>query len=472
MKKVTSLKSHNLFGLPEICAVLLMTASFIGGTYVEQGLWALPDRVNFRQSLPWFIIFTLVIMYFNNAFDLSRRVHQMAFSMFSSIVMINLFMMALPFFDVLYYVQITTLSIIFILECMSMGVWILLFHNLWLRANPPLSTAVVCDDYERGREIGTKINRHSHTNRIDAVLSYQTNNFFSALSRFESVILVQPPSEVKNEIALKCWEEQKELIIVPDIFELIVNNAGLVQFDDLMTYKAKSMGLTMNQRVIKRAFDIIFSFLALLFLSPVMLVIALIVRRDGGKAIFSQKRVTRGGRIFNLYKFRTMIPDAEKYTGPTLALKDDPRITKCGKWLRQSRLDEIPQFWNVLIGDMSLVGPRPEREHFINLYMETLPEYQYRTKVRAGITGLAHVLGKYNTAPEERIKLDLTYIQNYSFFLDIKIIIETVRIVFTKEYAEGVEAKKPGRGTEVSEEGEPLLAINDEPEPQSRRSTH
>jgi lipopolysaccharide/colanic/teichoic acid biosynthesis glycosyltransferase len=136
-----------------------------------------------------------------------------------------------------------------------------------------------------------------------------------------------------------------------------------------------------------------------------------------------------------------MILDAEKLTGPTLALKDDPRITKAGKRLRQMRLDELPQFWNVLKGDMSLVGPRPEREHFINLYLQSLPEYQFREKVRAGITGLAHVLGKYNTTPEERIKLDLTYIQNYSLFLDIKILIETVRIVLTKEYAEGVDSE-------------------------------
>ncbi len=469
MKKTALLKSRNLFGLPEIFAVFFMTASFIGGTYVEQGLLALPDRVNFRQSLPWFVVFTLAIMYFNNAFDLSRRIHQIAFSMFSSIVMINLLMMALPFFDVLYYVQITTLSIIVAFECLSMGIWIQLFHNLWLKANPPLSTAVICDDYERGKEIGSKINRHSHTNRIDEVLSYGSNSLFSALSRFDSIILVQPPAELKNEIALKCWEEQKELIIVPDIFELIVNNASLVQFDDLMAYKAKSMGLSPNQRFLKRVFDIVFSSLALVLLSPVMLVIAIIVRRDGGKAIFSQKRVTQGGRIFKLYKFRTMIPDAEKYTGPTLAAKDDPRITKCGRWLRQSRLDEIPQFWNVLIGDMSLVGPRPEREHFINIYMETLPEYQYRTKVRAGITGLAHVLGKYNTAPEERIKLDLTYIQNYSFFLDIKIIIETVRIVFTKEYAEGVDIKQPA-GAKHSPEAEPISAARGAPEPQSRQN--
>lgn len=456
MKKIKPKYAPFIPGISEACAVLIMAAAFIGGAFVEQGILGMPDRVNFKQSLPWFIIFTFITMYFNSAFDLSRRLHQIAFSVFTSILMVNILMMALPFFDVLYYVYITTLLIIVFFELIGMSMWIFFFHNYWLKTNPPLSTAVVCENREYGNEVGLKVNFHSKTNRIDGVLTYGSS-ILKDLEAFDSVILVRPPADIRNEIALKCWEDQKELIIVPEIFELIVNNATLLQFDDLMSYKAKSIGLSVNQRIIKRALDLIGSALALILLSPLMLAIALLVRRDGGKAFFSQKRVTRGGREFELYKFRTMIPDAEKLTGPTLALKDDPRITKCGKLLRQTRLDEIPQFFNVLKGDMSLVGPRPEREHFISLYSETLPEYRYRTKVRAGITGLAHVMGKYNTLPEDRIKLDLTYIQNYSLFLDIKILIETVRIVFAKEYAEGLEQKPKQQAADVAIEKEPAL---------------
>jgi exopolysaccharide biosynthesis polyprenyl glycosylphosphotransferase len=427
-----------------------MVASFIAGTYVEQALWAMPDRVNFRQSLPWFIIFTLGTLCFNNAFDLSRREHHLAFSVFTSILLINVFMMALPFFGVLYYVQVTTLFIIVLLECLSMGIWILFFHKYWLKCNPPVSTVLVCDDPARGKALARKINLHTMANRIDRVISYSAVDLIAKIEPFKAVIIAQPSSEARSEIVFQCWEMQKKLIVVPDLYELIINNATLLQFDDIMAYQVKSFGLSWSQRFLKRAFDVCASALALILLSPLMLVLAVIVKRDGGSALFSQKRVTRNGKVFSLYKFRTMIPDAEKYTGPMLALKDDPRITKCGKWLRQTRLDEIPQFWNVLIGDMSIVGPRPEREYFINLYKKALPEYQYRTNVRAGITGLAHILGKYNTPPEERIKLDLTYIQNYSFSLDMKIIIDTIRVVFTKEYAEGVEtkeeseARKPG----------------------------
>jgi exopolysaccharide biosynthesis polyprenyl glycosylphosphotransferase len=348
-------------------------------------------------------------------------------------------MMALPFFEVLYYVQISTLFVVIFLEGLCMGCWILFFHKHWRRKHPPLSTVIICDELSKGNEIAKKINFRPFSNRVDEVVTYNDESIYEMIESFDAVILIKPPLDRKNDIALECWNQQKELIIVPDVYELIVNNAVLVQFDDVMTFRVKSIGLTQNQAFFKRVIDILGSFLALILLSPLMLVIAAIVKRDGGPALFSQNRVTKDGKVFRLYKFRTMIPDAEKHTGPTLAKKEDPRITKAGKWLRQTRMDEIPQFWNVLIGDMSIVGPRPEREHFINLYLQELPEYQFREKVRAGITGLAHVLGKYNTTPEERIKLDLTYIQNYTFFLDIKILIETVRIVLTKGYAEGID---------------------------------
>jgi exopolysaccharide biosynthesis polyprenyl glycosylphosphotransferase len=442
LNKKTSDKTLHFGGAAEICAVLLMIGAFIAGTYVEQALWAMPDRVNFKQSLPWFVVFNVSVMYFNAAFDLTRRMHYLAFSMFTSILIVNLLMMALPFFAVLYYVQVTTLLIIILLETLCMAVWIAVFHKLWLKTHPPLKTIIICDDVKRGREIARKINNHSHTHRAEDIVVFDSVDYHEIIEPYDAIVLDRPPLEKKNEIALECWNQQKELLLVPDIYELIVNNAAFMQFDDLMAYRVKSLGLPKNQRYAKRLMDIVFSAAALLILSPLTLLLVLLIRRDGGPAIYAQNRVTRNGRVFRLYKFRTMIPDAEKHTGPTLALKDDPRITKLGKRLRQMRLDELPQFWNVLKGDMSLVGPRPEREHFINLYMQSLPEYQFREKVRAGITGLAHVLGKYNTTPEERIKLDLTYIQNYSLFLDVKILIETVRIVFTKEYAEGIEEEK------------------------------
>jgi len=439
--------SNNFFASVIVLGTIgLMSAAFIAGTYVEQALLALPDRVNFRQCLPWFALFTLTTMYFNSVFDYSRRKHHLLFSAFTSILLINILMMALPFFEVLYYVRISTIVIIIALEYSFVSAWILFTHRLWRKMNPPVPSVLFCTNIRRGTEIARKINSMKSTNRIDRVVLYDEVNFPAVVKRYKAIFLDSPPPEIKNSISLYSWEKKKELIILPDVYDLVINNATLVQFDDIMVYRAKPIGLTPEQRFFKRAIDIIGSSLALILLSPVMLVIAILIKQDGGPVFYSQKRITRGGKEFDLHKFRTMVPDAEKLTGPVLAMKDDPRITKIGKKLRQTRLDEIPQLWNTLKGDMSLVGPRPEREHFIELYKESIPEYEYRTMVRAGITGLAHVLGKYNTTPEERIKLDLTYMQNYSIFLDLKIIIETMRVVFTKEYAEGIDEPKEQDG--------------------------
>lgn len=431
-----------LSGLAAVSAVIFLTGAMIAGIYVEQALWGFPDRVNFRQILPWFVLFSAGVLYCNSVFDLSRRMHHLAFSAFGSVLLINILMMSLPFFEILYYIQIPTLSIVVFFEVLAMAVWIFLFHRLWFRYNPPLSTVLLCPDRDRGRQIADKINLRTATNRVERILTYEEGQIPSVLEEYTSVVLVSPPPDVKNAAALDCWDKGRELIVVPDIYELVIHNAVLTQFDDLMAYRAKPVGLLPEQRFFKRAADIAGAALALVFLSPLFLVVAIIVGRDGGPVFFAQNRVTRGDRVFRLYKFRTMVPDAEKETGPVLASRDDPRITRAGKWLRRTRIDEIPQFWNVLRGDMSLVGPRPEREHFIEQYRNRLPEYQYRTKVRAGLTGMAHVMGKYNTTPEERILLDLTYIQNFSFFMDLKILAETVRVVCTKGYAEGVDPVK------------------------------
>lgn len=190
MKKLINRTNAKLFfyGLAELIAVVLMTAAFIAGTYVEQALWAMPDRVNFRQCLPWFVVFTAGTMYFNAAFDLSRRLHHLAFSMFTSIILINILMMALPFFDVLYYVNVTTLFVIVLLECLCMGAWIIFFHRMRRRAYPPASAIVVCDDLAQGREILKKINRHCVTNRVDAVCLYEEDSFGSDIEDRKSVV--------------------------------------------------------------------------------------------------------------------------------------------------------------------------------------------------------------------------------------------------------------------------------------------
>ena len=171
-----------------------------------------------------------------------------------------------------------------------------------------------------------------------------------------------------------------------------------------------------------------------------MIIVALLIKLyDGGPALFKQKRLTIDGKVFEVYKFRSMIVDAEKDGVARLASKNDNRITPIGKFIRAVRLDELPQLLNILKGDMSIVGPRPERPEIAEEYMKDMPEFAYRLKVKAGLTGYAQILGKYNTTPRDKLLLDMMYIEKYSLFLDIKLMLMTIKILFMSESTEGVD---------------------------------
>ena len=206
-------------------------------------------------------------------------------------------------------------------------------------------------------------------------------------------------------------------------------------------------------RAVKRTFDIVCSLCGIAVLAiPMGIVSLLIYKEDKGNPIFSQVRLTKDGKTFNMYKFRSMCMDAEERfaevqktnqcDGLAFKMENDPRVTKIGRFLRKTSIDELPQLFNVFKGDMSLVGPRPERKTIMHEYEKELPEFYYRLKVKAGLTGYAQVYGKYNTTPYDKLKLDLFYIENYSFLLDIKLIFMTVKIFFQKEVSEGVDDRQ------------------------------
>ena len=194
-------------------------------------------------------------------------------------------------------------------------------------------------------------------------------------------------------------------------------------------------------RIIKRGFDFVASLIALIVLSPIMLLTALaITLYDGGPAIYKQVRLTQDGRKFMLWKFRSMRTDAEKDGVARLSTGDnDDRITPIGKFVRKCRLDELPQLFNILSGDMSIVGPRPERPEIAEQYYKTIPDFRLRLQVKAGLTGYAQVYGKYNIDPYEKLEFDLLYINNMSLLTDLRLIFATVSILFRSESTEGVK---------------------------------
>ncbi len=247
------------------------------------------------------------------------------------------------------------------------------------------------------------------------------------------------PNNVKEMIIIRCFEEGKEVFLLPELYEILLQNAKLSQIGDLPFFQIESLSLSSAEVLGKRVLDLglaLIGFMVLVLLTPV---ISLAISLSSPRPVFyMQERVGQNGKIFRLIKFRTMVDHAEKKTGPVLAGKKDPRITIVGRILRATRLDELPQLVNVIKGDMSFVGPRPERPFFVEQFAEEIPEYKHRLKVKPGITGLAQVLGSYDTTPRDKLRYDLMYIHNYSLLLDLQIVFQTLRVVLTPGKARGV----------------------------------
>lgn len=242
----------------------------------------------------------------------------------------------------------------------------------------------------------------------------------------------------KVQIINYCYEFGKQPILIPNTYEIFCSSSELDKIDDIPVFRPQSLRPSVETRILKRSLDLIVAGLGFLFSLPFMVLTAIAIKiGDRGPILYSQIRTGLDGKEFRVYKFRTMRVDAEKYSGPMLAQENDPRITKLGAFLRAVRLDELPQIWNVINGDMSIVGPRPERPFFVNQFVKRNPEYAYRHNVKPGITGLAQVYGKYNTTPFDKLCYDLMYIQHCSLVTDLVLIIQTVRVLFTKSATEG-----------------------------------
>jgi len=263
-------------------------------------------------------------------------------------------------------------------------------------------------------------------------------------SNVEIFLCPDVPEDVKSDIILQCAKYNTVVYVVPQFYEISLYKSKVINLNDLMVMMMDRMGLTFEQRLFKRIFDIVVSIIALVLSSPIIGLSAVIIKlTDGGPVFFRQERLTINNKPYKIFKLRTMKIDAEKETGAVISGKNDPRVTYFGKFLRRSKIDEIPQFLNVLMGDMSVVGPRSERPEFVSSFEKEIPGYSQRFAVKAGITGLAQVAGNYDTTAQDKLRYDLLYIKNYSILQDIKIIFMTIKAIFTPHlYNQSFEANK------------------------------
>jgi lipopolysaccharide/colanic/teichoic acid biosynthesis glycosyltransferase len=219
--------------------------------------------------------------------------------------------------------------------------------------------------------------------------------------------------------------------VVPELYEIFIGTVDAIVGDVPLMEITRST-VPRYYAAAKRAIDIIGALLLLILTSPVLIAASLaILATDGFPLLFTQERSGKHRKPFSVYKLRTMVKDAEKLTGPVLAEEDDPRITKVGRFLRRSRIDELPQILNILAGDMSFVGPRPERPFFVEQFVAEIPGYRERFSIKPGVTGLAQVSGGYATTPERKLKYDLIYMYHQNLAMDIQIVAETLSVVLT-----------------------------------------
>lgn len=267
------------------------------------------------------------------------------------------------------------------------------------------------------------------------------------IEKAEGIYLYEVDDQLKRKLVLFCDSISKDIYLTQSVEDLLTMGFDVSHTFDTPFIRTKRMPEKWYYAFIKRTIDILFSGMGLVILSPMLLIVAACIKLyDGGPVFYKQIRLTKGHKEFEIYKFRSMIVDAEK-NGARLAAQNDNRITPIGKVIRATRVDELPQLINILKGDMTLVGPRPERPEIEDVYLKEIPEFGMRLKVKAGLTGYAQVFGKYNTSPEDKLKLDLLYINQRSLLLDFKLIFYTIKIIFIPEATEGIEENKTTAGS-------------------------
>ena len=319
-------------------------------------------------------------------------------------------------------------------------IWVFLFQWIYGVLFPPRRLLVVYGVrpvFSIMEKIGARDDKYVIGGSIS--IDEGIDKIMAKAKEFEGIVVGDVPSHDRNLILKKCYDSSIRVYMIPKISDILVRSSTNLNLFDTPILLSKNEGLQIDQMAVKRFIDIVVSLIGIILTSPLFVMFgAAIHLADRGPIFYTQTRLTIDGKLFKIYKFRTMRVDAEKDGVARLAGEADDRITDVGKILRATRLDELPQLFNIIKGEMSLVGPRPERPEIAAEYMEDLPEFAMRLKMKAGLTGYAQVHGKYNTTPYDKLKLDLHYIRNYSLFMDLILIVLTPKVLFMKESTEGV----------------------------------
>lgn len=336
------------------------------------------------------------------------------------------------------------------------ALWTFCAQKWYYKTFPPLATAIVYDMRPGIEEMIREDNLEKKYNvKITLDIQKCLKNM-EVLRQMDVVFLGGIHSHERNKILKYCVEHDIDVFVLPRVGDLMMDAARPTHMFHLSVLKVGRSMASPEYLFIKRAMDIVLSLIALLISSPIFLIISAAIKAtDGGPVFYKQCRLTKDGRRFDIIKFRSMKVDAEKDGVARLSTGEtDDRITPVGRVIRKFRLDELPQLINILKGDLSICGPRPERPEIAAQYCETLPEFALRLQVKAGLTGYAQVYGKYNTSPYDKLQMDLMYIAHQGILEDLKLMLATIKVLFIPESTEGIsEGETTAMGQDYPKDG-------------------
>ena len=318
-------------------------------------------------------------------------------------------------------------------------------NDLYFSFKKPQNCIVIAKNGDQTDDIIAKVGRYKKQYNITKVVYTNQSEIFKEIDAADAVFFYNLSVSERDAYVEYCYHCKKDIYYSVELSDIVALSGNRVYFDDKSMVYATVKGMTFEQRILKRLMDLAIAGFGLLITSPIFLLTAIFIKaEDKGPVFYKQKRATYAGRPFDVIKFRSMkTEDGSIHRSVT---KNDDRITKVGKFIRKFRIDELPQLINVLKSDMSIVGPRPEMLENVAKYTKDLPEFAYRQRAKAGLTGMAQIYGKYNTSPKDKLILDLTYINHYSIWLDIKLIFRTLLVLLTPD--QSTEAFEDSSDTE------------------------
>ena len=427
-----------------ILILLSLTVAF-GYTWVNHInvgiIWAFFRRGNYLIFTLYFVLqYVLSRIYGALKIDL-YRVSDIVYSQGITTLLVDVIMYVIMSLVARKLVAVAPVLILFLVQMGIILIWAYLAAFIYRRLYPPYRLVIVYSYHSATNLVRKMSARDDRFIICEAVNIDQGWDYIKArIMEYDGAIICDIPGSLRNDILKFCYDNEKRTYVTPKVSDIIIRSGENLHVFDTPLLLCRNTGLTFEQKILKRIVDVVLSLIALVLTSPFMLITAIAIKAyDKGPVFYKQKRVTKDGQVFDIIKFRSMIPNAEADGKSRPAVSDDERITPIGKIIRACRFDEMPQIFNILKGDMSIVGPRPERVEHVEKYTAEFPEFAYRLKVKAGLTGYAQVYGKYNTTAYDKLKLDLFYIENYSLRTDLRLIFMTIKVLFMKESTEGFD---------------------------------